>query len=322
MLVVARTLCIIVRMSAVPPPLPGQVAEQLWYYTDSKNEPVGPVSLAALKQLAAVGVIRSIDYVREKGKGEWVRFDSICPSPVLPSVDPDKSLQTSDPTADAWGTVKKELADAPYWQKRLLGPIFFPAAFVFSHLGLRFTRQAAKVLYAFVFLLLVGMLVGSRDTSSTKETQAPTPNDNASVGASFNAPPVQTSDDRIRSAVRDALGRSLKGIDIQKGDGGSVVWVDFDAASIVSGRKLRVDEKMKDVYQALFTKRELGIQSVTISVFLPFGDKYGNEASKVGYRTRMDNQTGQRIKWESRYSLNFDELWQVLFIHPSFQTTG
>ncbi|MEI9897876.1 MAG: DUF4339 domain-containing protein [Chthoniobacter sp.] len=81
----------------VPPPLPNEGAEKLWYYTDAENQPVGPVAFAMLKHLGEQGLIRPVDYVREKGSDEWVPFQTIqertprqntsVVPPPLPSVD-------------------------------------------------------------------------------------------------------------------------------------------------------------------------------------------------------------------------------------------
>jgi hypothetical protein len=285
-------------MSNVPPPLPNEVAERLWYFTDSTNQPMGPVPLAKLKHLAQQGVIRPVDYVREKGTDAWVPFHTLQQLAASPNA--------------------KSEAPAPPPKLAVLQPSPAGAA-VQSPTRTRLSTRTKILLtvWAVVIggsLFLIVAIVGFIGSVIPEHQQTGSETESSATKAVY----VETPDDRVKRVVRNVLGSALKKVDVQKADGGRVVWVDYDAASMMAGRKLRIDEKMKDVYHDIFTNSDVKVQSVTISVFLPFTDNYGKEESKVGYRTRMDSQTAQRIHWENRYSLNFDELWQVLFVHPSF----
>ena len=72
--------------STVPP----QASETLWYYADANNQPVGPLSMAALQRLAASGVISPNAHVIENGGSVWRTFAEVAPK--TPPVDKPASL--------------------------------------------------------------------------------------------------------------------------------------------------------------------------------------------------------------------------------------
>lgn len=51
--------------------------QQLWYYADGANQPVGPLPMDALQHLANAGVIQPETHVIEKGGTEWKPLHSI-----------------------------------------------------------------------------------------------------------------------------------------------------------------------------------------------------------------------------------------------------
>jgi hypothetical protein len=140
------------------------LAEKLWYYTDSANQPVGPVSFAELKQLAKKELIRHVDYVREKGATEWVRFDSICP----PSFPKGKDESPVGLPRNLRSEIERELGLSVPWQKKWLVPCFYPAAFFLTRLGGRFTKQAGIAITVFLALMIVAPFVGGQQ--DTKES--------------------------------------------------------------------------------------------------------------------------------------------------------
>ena len=64
--------------SSVSLPLGGT----LWFYADTSNQPVGPLPLGGLEQLAAAGLIHARTKVIENGGTEWRRYAEITPYPI------------------------------------------------------------------------------------------------------------------------------------------------------------------------------------------------------------------------------------------------
>lgn len=64
---------------SVAPVNPSPESQSLWYYADATNQPVGPLPMDVLQQLASVGVISPETHILEEGGTEWKKFSSIVP---------------------------------------------------------------------------------------------------------------------------------------------------------------------------------------------------------------------------------------------------
>lgn len=67
--------------------------EKKWFYANAENQPIGPMSVAELRQLAEVGTINPSTFVIEEGGTEWKTYGAIATPPV-PSVPPLPTLPT------------------------------------------------------------------------------------------------------------------------------------------------------------------------------------------------------------------------------------
>ena len=61
-----------------------QASGTLWYYADASNQPVGPLPIAGLEQLAAAEIIHARTKVIESGGTVWRRFAEIAAKPSSP----------------------------------------------------------------------------------------------------------------------------------------------------------------------------------------------------------------------------------------------
>ena len=68
-----------------------------YYYTDSNNQPKGPVSLEALSSLAASGVINSTTMVAPVGSQQWLPLGTIIPAVATITSAPAAALATGAP---------------------------------------------------------------------------------------------------------------------------------------------------------------------------------------------------------------------------------
>lgn len=63
-----------------------QTNGMLWYYADASNQPVGPLPIAGLEQLAAAEIIHARTKVIESGGTVWRRFVEIAAKPSSPQL--------------------------------------------------------------------------------------------------------------------------------------------------------------------------------------------------------------------------------------------
>jgi hypothetical protein len=61
--------------------------EKKWLYANAENQPIGPLSVTELRQLAASGIINLSTFVIEEGGAEWKTYGAIATPPV-PTVPP------------------------------------------------------------------------------------------------------------------------------------------------------------------------------------------------------------------------------------------
>ena len=139
----------------IPPPLPNQIAEKLWYYTDSANQPVGPVPYSELLRLADAKVIRPVDYVREKGTSEWVQFDSVCP----PSVPPPLAKGEGETPVGSPRNLTSRVASESLIRRWLRNPLARGTPALITAIGL--------LLIGFIGLCVFVGFIASLETSSS-----------------------------------------------------------------------------------------------------------------------------------------------------------
>lgn len=96
------------------PPSP-EPEPKIWFYADESNQPIGPLSLADLKQLKAVGTISNQTLVVKEGNSEWEPFPvaiAFAEEDRTPDyTGPSKQVQEYRRTCRACGKVWHSLVD-------------------------------------------------------------------------------------------------------------------------------------------------------------------------------------------------------------------
>jgi hypothetical protein len=73
---------------------------------------------------------------------------------------------------------------------------------------------------------------------------------------------------------------------------------------------------MRDVYAKLFTTNA-NIWEAWCFAEANMIDRYGKESVDLVYKTSMTKQVADQVNWENRSLLNFTELWETHYLHPS-----
>lgn len=75
--------------------------------------------------------------------------------------------------------------------------------------------------------------------------------------------------------------------------------------------------QMQDVYQGLY-EAKLNIRDIYCFASLKLTDQYGQESVMVVYKTSLERAIAEKINWDRKRSLDFDNIWDVDFVHRSF----
>ena len=78
-----------------------------------------------------------------------------------------------------------------------------------------------------------------------------------------------------------------------------------------------IEMNMTKGYKAIYTSG-IPIRAVTIEAHMPLTDRFGNEEMGRVYGTRLRNEVGYKVRWESRnfISINFTRLWETYWLQP------
>ena len=84
-----------------------------------------------------------------------------------------------------------------------------------------------------------------------------------------------------------------------------------------SSTKESIEWQMQDVYQGLY-EAKLDIRDIYCFASLKVTDQYGKESVMVVYKTSLGRATAEKINWDRKRSLDFGNIWDVDFVHRSF----
>lgn len=77
-------------------------------------------------------------------------------------------------------------------------------------------------------------------------------------------------------------------------------------------------ERMRDSMKHLF-ESGLPLLQVTMVAHLSVVDKYGKESVEPIYEVRLKAEEAAKIHWENVHGDQMDDIWETIYLHPSFR---
>lgn len=113
----------------------------------------------------------------------------------------------------------------------------------------------------------------------------------------------------------------LRGVEFtERVDKKWTVAIEMNAADNLSPANVRlgIEMRMKELYQNIYTSRG-DVGAVTVAVYFPLKDKYGNVTDECIYKTALDQSEAVKIKWENISAKAMRNLWKTSILHPELR---
>lgn len=177
------------------------------------------------------------------------------------------------------------------------------------------TRKRSSIIYGF-FTIVSFIMFGITSDNETIHK-----NETSKSIKVENTP----TNELILTSIKESLSNSdkeiIKDVKISMIDKEASILIELNGQDNLSKDliKRNFDSQMSNIYYSLYSQN-IAIKYISISIYFPTLDQYGNTKNEIVYTTNLDKEEASKLNWKLKsYELKntfIPKVWKVLFLHP------